>query len=184
MSLGVPMLLMGDEMRRTQQGNNNAYCQDNEISWLDWTLLEKYPDIFRFTQHLVRLRRALDIFQGEFNISLDEMLHYARIQWHGTELYQPDWDDESRSIAFTARGIGGRRYFHAILNAYWEPQRFALPPKPAGTEGWRCIVDTALPAPQDFREPPVAPIVRSKRYAVAARSVVLFIAQAPHRVAG
>ena len=60
------------------------------------------------------------MFQGDIDMSLNEMLHYARVQWHGTELFQPDWSDESRTIAFTIRGLGGRHYFHMILNAYWE----------------------------------------------------------------
>ncbi|MCB9137171.1 MAG: glycogen debranching protein GlgX [Caldilineaceae bacterium] len=178
MSLGVPMLLMGDEMRRTQWGNNNAYGQDNEISWLDWSLLERHSDIHRFTKLLIGLRRELDIFQGDFDLSLNEMLQNARIQWHGVELYRPDWSNDARSIAFTVRGIGGRRYFHAILNAWWEEQRFALPPKPAGSEGWRCVVDTALPSPDDFRELQDAPLIRGARYRVKPRSVALFIAQA------
>ncbi len=178
MSLGVPMLLMGDEMRRTQRGNNNAYCQDNEISWVNWSLLDEHGDIFRFTQNLIRLRRSLNMFQSDIDMSLNEMLHYARVQWHGTELFQPDWSDESRTIAFTIRGLGGRHYFHMILNAFWESQRFAIPPRPAGTLGWRCIVDTALPPPDDFRMPDVAPLVRNARYDAADRSVVLLMADA------
>ncbi len=184
MALGVPMLLMGDEVRRTQQGNNNAYCQDNEISWFDWSLLDAHADVHRFTRHLIHLRTQLDIFQENVDLTLSEMLRFARIQWHGVTLYQPDWSDASHTLSFTGRGMGGR-YFHIILNAYWKPLTFEIPPPPPVTSGWRRIVDTALAAPEDFCEREQAPILRaaddsvagSLTYPVAARSIVMLVAE-------
>lgn len=184
MALGVPMLLMGDEVRRTQQGNNNAYCQDNEISWFDWSLLDVHADVHRFTRHLIHLRTQLDIFQENLDLTLSEMLRFARIQWHGVKLYQPDWSDASHTLSFTGRGMGGR-YFHIILNAYWEPLTFEIPPPPPATSGWRRVVDTALAAPEDFCEREQAPILHAPdgsvagglTYQVAARSIIMLVAE-------
>ncbi len=97
LSLGTPMLLMGDEMRRTQRGNNNAYCQDNEVSWLDWSLLDRHPDLHRFVQTLIadRLRGIEMGGEESFGLSLNELLRRAQIDWHGVRLGQPDWSDNS-----------------------------------------------------------------------------------------
>ena len=105
-SIGTPMLLMGDEMRRTQRGNNNAYCQDNEVSWLDWSLLDRHRDLHRFVQTLIahRLRGMADAgARRVFGLTLNELLRRAEIDWHGVRLGCPDWSDNSHSIACTIR---------------------------------------------------------------------------------
>ncbi len=127
LSLGAPMLLMGDEIRRSQQGNNNAYCQD-EISWLDWGLLEKHEDIHRFVKALIAARQYRDDSIHSQEITLSQLLREARLQWHGVKLNQPDWGPDSRSIALTAWYLNGRLLIHMMLNAYWEPLAFELPP--------------------------------------------------------
>ena len=127
LSLGVPMLLMGDEVRRTQRGNNNAYCQDNEISWFDWTLLERYRELHRFVKTLVRQRVMLGDTLGVEGASLNELLREAAIQPHGVRLNQPDLSPESHSLAVTAQGPRGAVLFHVMFNAYWEPLAFGLP---------------------------------------------------------
>jgi len=176
LALGVPMLLMGDEVRRTQHGNNNAYCQDNEMSWLDWSLVEKHADVRRFVKLLIRLRLRLDVFSNGHDMSLTELLQWANIQWHGTKLYEPDWSDESRCLAFTMQGR--KEVFHVILNAYWEPLQFELPPVVGwlGTE-WRRMIDTALDAPADFCELPGAPVVHGAAYVAQPRSTVVLMAE-------
>ncbi|MEZ4556776.1 MAG: alpha-amylase family glycosyl hydrolase [Caldilineaceae bacterium] len=128
MALGVPMLQMGDEVRRTQQGNNNAYNQDNELSWFDWSLVKKNGDILRFVQKLIRLRQGLAIFGDDHNMSLWDLLQNARFQLHGTKLRKPDLGPSSHSIALT---IWERRVFHLILNAYWKLQPSTCPSCPA-----------------------------------------------------
>jgi len=102
--VGTPMLLMGDEVRRTQRGNNNGYCQDNEISWFDWSLLEKHADIHRFVKTLIEMRHrrketALN------NLTLNQLLARARIEYHGLKLHQPDWGDQSHSLAISASPV-------------------------------------------------------------------------------
>lgn len=149
LSLGVPMLLMGDEIRHTQNGNNNAYCQNNEISWFDWSLVEQNQELFQFVKRLIALRQSLSIFVDPRQISLVDLLHQSRIEFHGTKLHQPDWSEQSRSLAITA--WGSRSIFHLILNAYWEPLTFDLPPVNGhGTTIWRQVIHTGMLPPHDF----------------------------------
>ena len=91
LSLGMPMILMGDEVRRTQRGNNNAYCQDNEISWFDWTLVAKHADVHRFVTLLTARRLLRDIEHERQRMSLNQMVRQAKSTWHGVKLHQPDW---------------------------------------------------------------------------------------------
>jgi isoamylase len=176
LSLGVPMLLMGDEMRRTQRGNNNAYCQDNEISWLDWTLLEKHADIHRFVKRLIRLRLSLSVLTGVRDTSLTQLLRQAQLEWHGVELNRPDWSHDSHALALAVQGRRG--LFHLILNAYSEPLRFELPPPTGDAQGgWRRVIDTFLDSPVDFCEWDEAPKVEGPTYLVQPRSIVLLVAQ-------
>ncbi|MCO5209770.1 MAG: glycogen debranching protein GlgX [Caldilinea sp.] len=176
LSLGVPMLLMGDEVRRTQHGNNNAYCQDNEISWFDWSLLEKHAEVHRFASELIRFRKGLSIFREGHGLSLIELLMLARIEWHGIELDKPDKGYDSRSLALTIRGTS--EAFHVMANAYWGPLRFELPAAPRrSVNGWRRVIDTFLPSPADFCALEDAPAVDATHYLVEPRSVVLLAAE-------
>ena len=124
------MILMGDEVRRTQSGNNNAYCQDNETSWFDWTLLEKHADLHRFVTLLIARRLLRDTEHERQRISLNQLIRQAEQDMAWREARgQPDWSHDSHSLAFEAdatAGTGSRMYL--ILNAYWEPLDFELPP--------------------------------------------------------
>jgi len=172
------MLLMGDEMRRTQGGNNNAYCQDNNISWLDWSLLEKHAGIHLFVRRLIRFRLELYIFKEIHGLSLTELLRLARIEWHGTRLNTPDNGEESRTMALLVAGT--REAIYVICNAYWEPLDFELPPAPFGVAGWRRILDTSLESPHDFQELATAPLVLGTTYRAQSRSSVLLAAEIPY----
>ncbi|MDJ0866829.1 MAG: glycogen debranching protein GlgX [Myxococcota bacterium] len=175
LSMGVPMLSMGDELRRTQGGNNNAYCQDNEISWLDWALLERHAGLHRFVRELVRFRLELPI--PDEDLSLAEVLERTRIEWHGVKLGAPDWSHASRSIAFTLREE--KEWFHMIFNAYWEPLEFEIPDPPTRpATAWKRVIDTHLPSPADFRWPDEAPAIDARSTVAEARSVVLLTADA------
>src|ERR1700756_1853586 len=92
LAVGTPMLLMGDEVRRTQRGNNNAYCLDNEISWFDWDLLKKHADVYRFVRMMVAFRARRDVVIERSRLTLNELLKQARIEWHGVALNRPDWN--------------------------------------------------------------------------------------------
>ncbi len=172
LALGTPMLLMGDEMRRTQQGNNNAYCQDNEINWLDWNLLKRHSGLHRFVRQMIRLRLSLDVFKEDHELSLNQLLLMAQIDWHGVKLNQPDWSDHSHSLSFTVQGR--EELFHIIFNAFWEALEFELPPPPDDPQAkWRRIIDTDLETPDDICSMAQAPAVDRRTYIVQPRSVVL-----------
>ena len=174
LSAGTPMLLMGDEMRRTQLGNNNAYCYDSELTWLDWDLLDQHRDIHRFVKELNRFRQRRDVVQDDDPLSLNELLRRARIEWHGVRLKDPDWGEQSHSLAFAMWSLRSRFVLHGILNAYWEPLQFELPPSPgADRDVWRRCIDTALPSPDDILPWEDAPVVKETSYVVQPRSIVL-----------
>jgi isoamylase len=173
LSVGTPMLLMGDEIRRTQRGNNNAYCQDSEISWLDWTLVTRHGDIHRFVRALNHFRQQRDIVFEGGRASLKDLLRRARIVWHGVELARPDWGDECHSLAFTLPSILDGYALHVMLNAYWEPLSFALPVASGDGRPWHRWIDTAIPAPDDFCGVGDAPLVKAGTYLVEPRSIVV-----------
>jgi len=176
LSVGVPMLLMGDEVRRTQHGNNNAYCQDNEISWFDWTLLERHRDLHRFVKTLVRQRLAMGA-PGVEGRSLNEILREAEIHPHGVRLNEPNLSAESHSVAVTVRGPRGAMVLHVMFNAYWEPLSFELPRlRPGVHKSWRRWIDTYRDAPDDLHDEPFAPSVEGPSYTVQARSLVVLVA--------
>lgn len=180
-SLGLPMIMMGDEVRRTQRGNNNAYCQDNETSWFDWTLVSQHADVFRFTQMLIaqRLLRDAESEPESAGRSLNEVLRGAIRAWHGVKLWKPDWGTYSHSIALSTEASNRKLLFHIILNAYWEPLEFELPdPGDDGRDSWRRWVDTTLGSPNDIVEWDEAPTVLGRTYRAGPRSVVVLFARA------
>lgn len=177
MSQGTPMLLMGDEVRRTQLGNNNAYCQDNELSWFDWDAVEKNTDLMLFVKKIIHFSQSLAIFQEERILEVTYSSHRPHIIWHGVKLEQPDWSDNSHSLAFTLYHPKAGEHLHIILNAHWEPLTFELPPPLYIKERWHRIVDTALPTPEDFCSLQLALPVYGDTYRAEAHSSVVLIAQ-------
>jgi glycogen operon protein len=171
MSLGVPMILMGDEVRHTQGGNNNAYCHDNELSWFDWTRAQKHADVHRFVSLLNERRLLRDAEHERLRVSLTRMLREAKHAWHGVKLHQPDWGDDSHSLAFGGELRRDGFSFHFMLNAYWEPLQFELPRPERGT--WRRWIDTSLDSPDEIVPWETAPSVSGPCYRVEPRSVVM-----------
>jgi glycogen operon protein len=172
LSVGLPMILMGDEVRRTQGGNNNAYCHDNERTWFDWNLLKKHADVHRFVSLLNARRLLRDVRHERRRWSLNQLIGQARASWHGVKLHQPDWSDTSHSIAFSVELQQEGLLVHIILNAYWEPLTFELPPVEQGGENpWRRWIDTALDSPNDIVPWQTAPPISRDTYGVQARSV-------------
>jgi glycogen operon protein len=169
---------MGDEVRRTQQGNNNAYCQDNEISWFDWTLVAKHADVHRFVTMINSRRLFRDLGPAQQWLSLNEILQEANKAWHGVKLGQPDWSDSSHSLAISAEAPNKELLFHVILNAYWEALEFELP-RVGGDkrESWHRWIDTTLDSPQDIVEWETAPTVPGGTYRTGPRSVVVLFAR-------
>lgn len=144
-SRGVPMLLGGDEFRRTQRGNNNAYCQDNEVSWFDWNLLETHKDIHRFTRGMIAFRRAHPVLRREVFYS------EADIKWFAPNGGVPHWTDErQKSFACLILGQAEPDLF-LMFNADTRSVDFAIPSLPGG-KTWRLAIDTSRSAPGDIFE--------------------------------
>ena len=177
LSLGLPMILMGDEVRRTQHGNNNAYCQDNETSWFDWSLLRKHAGVHRFVSLLNARRLLYSVEPDEPHVTLNQLLSRASRTWHGVKLGQPDWSASSHSLAFTTEVSNGGLFFHVILNAYWEPLEFELPPGSEDGEAWRRWIDTSLESPEDIVEWQAAPVVTERTYRAEPRTVIVLFAR-------
>ena len=164
LSNGIPMFRAGDEFLNTQYGNNNPYNQDNETGWLDWTQLRAHQDIFRFFKGMVGFRKA--------HPSLCRSRFWREeVSWHGVGP-SVNLSAESRSLAFCLHGASqGDEDIYVMINEHWEEREFHI--QEGTAEGWRRIVDTALPSPDDFREPglPLAAI----KYLVAPRSIVVLL---------
>jgi glycogen operon protein len=174
LSLGMPMVVMGDEVRQTQQGNNNAYCQDSEISWFDWTQLEKHADVHRFVQLLIARRLLRDVAPEQQRMTLAQLIAGASKGWHGVKLNEPDWSSWSHSIAFSVRLTSENILVYFIFNAYWEPLEFELPSvRNRDARLWHRWIDTYLDSPQDIVDWQKAPIVRAFTYRAGPRSVVV-----------
>jgi isoamylase len=179
LSVGVPMILMGDEVRHTQRGNNNAYCQDSEISWFDWTRVTKHADVHRFVTLLTARRLLRNVEHERQRVSLNKLLRQAKIIWHGVKLNQPDWGSSSHSVACSLEMRKEELLLHLILNAYWEPLDFELP-QPGKGDGnpWRRWIDTTLDSPQDIVPWQTAPSVPGFSYRAGPRSVVVLFTPA------
>jgi isoamylase len=172
LALGTPMLLMGDEMRRTQRGNNNAYCLDDDTTWLDWTLLDRHDDVRRFVRLLIRHRLQRDSSRPEWAMTLNELLRLGTVTWHGVRLGQPDWGFTSHSLAAAVRSPSGRQLLHVLLNAWSEPLTFALPSVEGGWWRW---IDTSRQAPDDICEWGAVSRHPNPTYDVSSRSLVVLI---------
>ncbi len=164
-SRGVPMLLGGDEFRRTQRGNNNAYCQDNEVSWYDWELAHDNADLQRFVGRLIAFRKAHSALRSESFYSDTE------INWFGADGQMPNWQGPENRVGcvIPESGSGSSSALCLLFNAAARPCRFLLPVPPAGK--WRVVVDTAQISPADISDPDRAQqvldeVVLSERSAV------------------
>jgi glycogen operon protein len=181
LSHGVPMLRAGDEMGRTCSGNNNAYCQDNGLAWVDWTLRETNAGLLRFFRLLIHFRREHTILRRATFAPSSEDSTQPCVDWHGVKLYQADWSWESRSLAmhlYTRPGQPrAQEHIYLISNAHWEAHEFELP---AGV-GWQWVrvVDTSLESPDDIAEPGAEqPLADPQRYMAGPRSTVVLLGRA------
>ncbi len=171
-SQGTPMFVMGDEIRRTQLGNNNAYCQDNEISWFNWDNIRHHHALLHFTRRIIRFRHSCRLFKEE-QFWADP--GGTELIWHGVCLEQPDWHDGSHTLAFELYNVDYGEHIYVMVNAYWEALDFELP-YPRQNKRWHRVIDTAQPSPEDFADPAVALAADQCSYAVQSRSVVVLLA--------
>ncbi|MDY0389658.1 MAG: glycogen debranching protein GlgX [Desulfobulbus oligotrophicus] len=158
LSQGVPMLVAGDEFGRSQMGNNNAWCQDNEISWLDWSLLKKRQGQLRFFQKLIKLRKNHHVFRRDTffqsgNTGIEEDSCSLEIRWQSLYPGKQDWSHECRTLAYLLNGAVLEQtdddFFVMLNGSPNESARFIVP---AATRNriWKQIIDTSRPSPHDF----------------------------------
>ncbi len=183
LSLGVPMILGGDEFRRSQKGNNNPYCQDNDISWFDWSLTEKHQDILRFSRELLRFldRHPLLRRQSFYSGKLSDEDHFPDITWFGENGEPPVWDGDNLCLAVLIKGDGaGKEGFinHGIFimfNANSSPRTFHIPAT-SGSGVWKIAIDTQNPSPKDIYLPGDEPLPADKEtFTLMERSLAVLI---------
>ncbi len=182
-SKGVPMVFMGDEMGRTQGGNNNAYCHDSDINWLDWTLVTRKWELLRFAKLMIHFRRAHPVLRSRYHLRNQDYVGsgYADISYHGTQAWTPDWSGGSRVFAFMLCGKHAKQGavrdddIYVAMNMYWEALPFSLPPLPPGRR-WHGFANTGASAPQDIYPPgQEVPIEDQTRILAGGRSVIILV---------
>jgi isoamylase len=182
LSRGVPMLLSGDEARRTQRGNNNAYNQDNPTGWFNWTLTETNAGLLRFFQRMVAFRKAHPALrQPYFYRGQTNERGLVDIVWHGTRMFSPGFTDPNgRALAFTIAGFQGDADLHVMMNMFWEPLDFEVPVDPR--RAWRVAVDTFATATPggsytDIFDPGHEPAFTGRTCTVNPRSIVVLVSE-------
>jgi glycogen operon protein len=176
LSQGTPMLLMGDEVRRTQLGNNNAYCQDNEISWFDWDAVKRHEGLLRFVQGLIRFSRANSVFNLRHIPKPPHSDTDVGITWHGVRLGKPDFRDYSHSLALEMKSEKEGEHVFIMINAYWGPLTFELPRHDKGQE-WHRIIDTSLGEGKDYAQPGKSTPMKGLRYRLRDRSIAVMVSR-------
>jgi isoamylase len=175
LSQGVPMLLAGDEFLNSQMGNNNAYCQDNELSWLDWEMAAHNADMVNFVQQMIALRkRHPAIMRRRFLTGKNiECKKIKDISWHGTQIDQPQWNEtETRILAYTLAGmLADEADLHIVMNMSDEKVSVELPLF-SGKE-WCLAVDTSLPSFQEIIAPQHQHLVNNQSYIVNSKTIVI-----------
>jgi glycogen operon protein len=182
-SQGIPMILMGDEVARTQNGNNNTYCHDNELNWLDWTLFKKNPDVFNYAKQIIRFRHAHPALRNRYHFQNRDYVGsgYPDISFHGTRAWNADWSGTSLTFAFLLCGKHAKQgtvhdnYIYAAMNMHWETLDFELPHLPEGMR-WHVFANTSMPSPGDINEIGNEPVLENQyNFLVGPRSVIVLV---------
>jgi isoamylase len=176
LSQGTPMLLMGDEVRRTQRGNNNCYCQDNELSWFDWRLVEKNKALLRFTSGMIKFTIGLELFRLDKILDTTGLNLRPSIKWHGVSLGNPDWASWSHTLSFELIHKEASEHLFIMLNFFSKDLSFDLPGLSANKK-WYRIADTSLSSPDDFCKIEDAPEVTTKKYSMTSSCVSVLLAR-------
>jgi isoamylase len=178
-SQGVPMILSGDEIGKTQQGNNNAYCQDNEVSWLDWSKTKTNKDLLRFFRHIIAFRKAHKVLRYEYHLGFCDYknLGYPDFSWHGLQAWNCDATYDNLTLAFMLNGFYADEsdYIYVAMNMHWEMHGFSLPQLPEGMQ-WHVFANTDMPSPKDICEPGEEPVIDNQgEVLVGARSIIILV---------
>ena len=184
-SLGMPMFLMGDEVGRTQRGNNNTYPHDNDLNWFDWNLAKKNPDLLRFFRNIIAFRKAHPVLRSKRHYQNRDYVGtgLADITWHGTRRWQADWSDGSKVLAFMLDGKHARGgsviddTLYIAVNTYWEGLAFELPEAPYGKR-WHVFCNTSAPSPWDICEPGKEILLENQgQFLAGSRSLFILVAK-------
>lgn len=173
-SIGIPMILAGDEFGNSQYGNNNPYCQDNKTSWLDWNDLQKNQDLFKFFKSMIAFRKRHPVLM---RMSEGIPIGYPAISSHGVEAWQFDYSPENRfvGIMFAGKTRDGKDDFIYLgINTHWESHSVWLPALPQNLS-WQVEVNTDLGDKAFYDEP--APINSAEKFVIGARSVIICTAK-------
>ncbi len=183
-SQGIPMILMGDEVGRTQYGNNNTFCHDNELNWMDWTQTEKNYDLLRFFQRIIAFRHQHPILRNRYFLSHSDYLGIGvpDISFHGTQPWQPNWSDgTARTLAFMLNGDYARGgtvrddTLYVAMNMFWDAVWFTVPELPAGMR-WHIAANTGVPSPHDIWDAGSEPLLDDQRgFLLGGRSVIILV---------
>ena len=183
LSQGTPVLLAGDEFGNSQNGNNNAYCQDNEISWLNWNLNKWDQALLDFVKHVIAFRKAHPVFHMKQEPRVMDYLAcgHPDISYHGVNAWQPEFENFRRQIGILYCGAYAKKpngenddFFFVIFNMHWEPHSFALPNLPKNLV-WSLAFDTSDSAAGGYyEEGQERQILNQKNYMVPSRSVLVF----------
>jgi len=182
-SWGTPMILSGDEMGNTQLGNNNAYCQDNEISWIDWGLLDNNAEIFNVCKRMIAFRKAHPTLRSDVYHQSQDYLSsdYPPLSWHGTRAWNVDWSYNSRVLAFmvldqrSQSGTPKNSFVYVAMNMHWEAHGFELPRLPEDMS-WHVFANTDMQPPHDIV--PLGQEIMAENqveFLVGPRSVVILV---------
>jgi isoamylase len=179
LSRGVPMLLGGDEIGRTQDGNNNAYNQDNATSWFDWTMNAANQEVLRHVQGMVTFRKAhAALRQPYFYTGKINERGLTDIAWHGTKLDSPGFDDpQGRALACTIAGFDGDADLHVMMNMFWKPLDFEVPVDPR--RQWRVAIDTFTPSADETADQNQNAVLSRSKCTVRERSIVVLVGVEP-----
>lgn len=178
-SHGTPMLLMGDEIRHTREGNNNPWNQDNERNWLDWNLVSENADLLHFVKQLISISSGLAIFKNDRFWFASNAEKNGDISWHGFNPNEPDWTPESRCIAFSLNAGHGAEEILVLLNASEEEQAFVLP-QSSSKRRWYHLINTSLPSENSRSEAREAVEVKDEKVFLGSKSSVVLITRGPN----
>ena len=182
-SQGTPMILSGDEMGNTQGGNNNAYCQDNEIAWVDWRLLDAHAELFHFFKKMIAFRKPHPVLRSSTHFQNRDYVGsgYPDISWHGTKAWDPDWSHYSRTLAFMLCGKHAKQgsvcddYIYVAMNMHWQMHGLELPKLPEGMS-WHVFANTDVQPPEDIREVGHEIMIENQsEFLIGPRSVVILV---------
>jgi glycogen operon protein len=181
LSNGTPMILMGDEVGRSQGGNNNSYCHDSEATWMDWTLVQRNAELFRFVKKLLNFRKTHAALRASafFHHSDYRSVGMADISFHGSRPFSPDTSQGSNCMAWMLCGQYAsptHEDIYIAMNFGWEALPVRLP-QALNAAPWRVVVNTSMPAPQDIYDACDGPEISDPdRVIVGGRSVLVLVA--------